>query len=91
MRLAVVKGSVVCTRKNPDMVGVKLLVLQPVDDHGRDNGEMFVATDAIGAGAGETVFWCRGREATIPFLPKRVASDACIIGIVDTVYTVRER
>jgi ethanolamine utilization protein EutN len=90
MMLAVVKGSVVCTRKNPDMEGVKFLVIQPVDAHGREKGEMLVATDAIGAGAGETVFWCRGREATIPFLPKQVATDACIVGIVDTIHTIRK-
>ena len=91
MRLAVVKGSVVCTRKNPDMEGVKLLIVQPIDDLGRPNAPLMIATDAIGAGAGETVFWARGREAGIPYRPRSVATDACIVGIVDTIYTVRKK
>lgn len=89
MRLARVQGSVVCTRKNADMEGIKLLLIQPLSPEGKAEGEVIVAVDAIGSGAGELVFWCRAKEATIPFLPKSVPADACIIGIVDSVY-VRE-
>jgi microcompartment protein CcmK/EutM len=35
------------------------------------------------AGAGEEVFFVRGREASFPFLPAEVPSDATIVGIVD--------
>jgi microcompartment protein CcmK/EutM len=44
-----------------------------------------VALDAVGAGAGETVYWCRGREASFPFLPAEVPTEATIVGIVDAV------
>lgn len=87
MKLARVRGSVVCTRKNEDMRGVKLLLIEPVDTEGRSIGPMLVATDSVGAGAGELVFYCTGREATIPYLPASVPSDACITGIIDTVHT----
>ena len=40
---------------------------------------------AVGAGAGETVYWCRGREASFPFLPAEVPTEATIVGIVDMV------
>ena len=90
MNLAVVRGCVVCTRKNPDMEGIKLLVIEPVDERGRPAAPRLVATDAVGAGAGETVLYCTGREAAIPYLPRSVASDACIVGIVDTVYVEAE-
>ena len=85
MKLARVKGTVVCTRKNAGMQGVKLLVIQPVDERGKVTEPPLIATDSIGAGAGELVFYCSGREATIPF-DTTVPTDACITGIVDSVY-----
>jgi ethanolamine utilization protein EutN len=45
-----------------------------------------VAIDSVGAGKGETVFWCRGKEASFPFTPAEVPTDCTIVGIVDSVY-----
>jgi hypothetical protein len=42
-----------------------------------------VAVDAVGAGVGETVFFVRGKEASFPFHPTEVPTDAGIVGIVD--------
>jgi microcompartment protein CcmK/EutM len=42
-----------------------------------------VAVDSVGAGVGEEVFFVRGREATFPFLPDQVTTDANVVGIVD--------
>ena len=42
-----------------------------------------LATDAVGAGAGEHVFYVRAREAALPFEPAQVPTDATITGIVD--------
>jgi microcompartment protein CcmK/EutM len=78
-------GNVVCTIKHPALQGCKLLVVQPIDRRGRDKGRALVAVDSIGAGAGETVYWCRGREASFPFLPAEVPTEAAIVGIVDAV------
>jgi len=86
MQLARVIGNVVCTAKNESLLGRKLLLVQPVDRHGRDRGRAFVAVDAVGAGAGELIYWCRGREASFPFQPKDVPTDATIVGIVDRVH-----
>ena len=66
------------------MKGRKLLVIQPITADGKDVGNELVALDAIGAGAGETVYWCRGREAALAFRPDHVGSDASVVGIVDT-------
>lgn len=85
MMLGRVIGNVVCTMKNATLVGHKLLLVQPIDRHGRDKGRPFVAVDAVGAGAGETIYWCRGREASFPFLPKETPTEATIVGIVDSV------
>lgn len=85
MQLGRIIGNVVCTVKNASLTGRKLLLVQPVDRHGRDRGRAFVAVDAVGAGAGETIYWCRGREASFPFLPGETPTEATIVGIVDAV------
>jgi ethanolamine utilization protein EutN len=86
MQLARVLGTVVATVKTDSLEGRKLLVIQPLDGAMKENGRPMVAIDSIGAGEGEVVFWCRGREASFPFLPARVPSDCTIVGIVDSVF-----
>lgn len=83
MQLARVIGDVVATVKDRSLHGRKLLVLQPLTPAGAAAGRALVAVDAAGAGAGETVFFVRGREASFPFLPDVVATDAAVVGIVD--------
>ena len=78
-------GNVVATMKNASLDGQKLLIVQPLDRHGRDKGKPIVALDSVGAGAGETIYWCRGREASFPFLPSEVPTEATIVGIVDSI------
>jgi ethanolamine utilization protein EutN len=91
MLLGRVIGNVVATMKNPSLEGQRFLIVQPVDRHGRDKGRPVVALDSVGAGAGETVYWCRGREASFPFLPAEVPTEATIVGIVDIVNIPEER
>ena len=83
MQLARVVGTVVATRKDPRLTGHKLLVVAPLAADGRVGGRHLVAIDSVGAGPGETVILTRGREASFPFLPAQVPTDASIIGIVD--------
>jgi microcompartment protein CcmK/EutM len=85
VRLGRVIGNVVATMKNPSLVGKKLLIVQPIDARGRSSGKPLVAVDSVGAGAGETIYWCRGREASFPFLPEEVPTEATIVAIVDEV------
>ena len=83
MQLARVIGEVVSSVKDPNLAGVPLLVLQPIAASGEDAGRTLVATDSVGAGVGEHVFFVRGREAAYPFYPVEPPTDAAIIGIVD--------
>lgn len=83
MQVARVIGDVVATRKDQNLSGLKLLVLQPVDTNRQPNGRTLVAADAAGAGTGEYVFFVRGREAAFPFYPVEAPVDAAIVGIVD--------
>jgi microcompartment protein CcmK/EutM len=81
--LARVVGTVVATRKDAGLTGIKLLVVQPLETDGKPSGKPLVAVDSVGAGAGEDVFYVKGREASFPFLPQEVPADAAIVGIVD--------
>ena len=83
MQLARVIGDVVVTRKDEHLTGITLLVLQPIAADGSPAGRTLVAVDAVGAGVGETVFFVRGKEASFPFYPTEVPTDAGIVGIVD--------
>jgi microcompartment protein CcmK/EutM len=85
MQLGRVIGTVVCTIKDARLFGQKLLVVQPIDKHGRGKGRSIVALDSVGAGVGETIYWCRGKEASFPFLPDEVPTEATIVGIVDEI------
>lgn len=83
MQLARVIGNVVATLKDGNLDGMKLMLLQPVSPAGEDTGRTLVAVDAVGAGVGEVVFFVRGKEASFPFYPTEVPTDAGIVGIVD--------
>jgi ethanolamine utilization protein EutN len=83
MLLARVIGTVVCTRKEPGLTGVKLLVIQPLSPERTPAGKPLVAVDSVGAGAAEDVFYVRGREAAFPFGSQEVPADAAIVGIID--------
>jgi microcompartment protein CcmK/EutM len=83
MQLAKVIGDIVVTRKDENLAAIKLMVLQPIAADGSNIGRTLVAVDAVGAGVGETVFFVRGKEASFPFYPTEVPTDAGIVGIVD--------
>lgn len=84
MFLGRVVGCVWSTAKNPNLEGIRLLVVQPLTPELKKTGRRIVCTDSAGAGAGELVYWCRGRESSFPFLPKEVPTDNTIVGIVDS-------
>ena len=87
MQVARVVGTVVCAHKDERLFGLTLLLIQPLAKDGTPFGRTLVATDSAGAGVGEDVFFVRGAEASFPFAPRTVPTDASIVGIVDSVYT----
>ena len=88
MQLARVIGTVVSTVKSDLLEARKLLVIQPLDAKLEKAGKPLVAIDSVGAGDGELIFWCRGKEASFPFVPLDVPTDCTIVGIVDSVNRV---
>ncbi len=89
MYLGRVVGCVWSTVKDPSLVGQRLLMIQPMTPDCRDNGKPIVCLDATGAGAGETIYWVRGREASFPFLPSEVVADTTVVGIVDSIHLAK--
>jgi len=84
MQIARVVGTVVSTIKNKTLDGRKLLLVQTLDADLKDRGSPMVALDAVGAGVGELVFWCRGKEASFPFKRDDTPTDCTIVGIIDS-------
>jgi ethanolamine utilization protein EutN len=52
----------------------------------QSTGKRVICLDSTGAGAGEMVYYVRGREASFPFLPAEVPADATVVGIVDSIH-----
>jgi len=84
MQLARVIGTVVATVKNDSLEGRKLLIVQSLNKNLDAQGKPMVAIDSVGAGVGELVFWCRGKEASFPFKREDTPTDCTIVGIVDS-------
>ena len=84
MQIARVIGTVVSTVKNEALDGRKLLIVQTLDADLNDKGKPMVALDSVGAGVGELVFWCRGKEASFPFKREEIPTDCTIVGIIDS-------
>jgi ethanolamine utilization protein EutN len=84
-----VVGSVWATVKNPAMTGCRMLVVQPLTPELQNTGKRLICTDSTGAGAGELVYWVRGKEASFPFHPDEPPVDTTVVGIVDEVHVKR--
>lgn len=85
MNLARVIGTIWATRKDENLEGAKMQIIQPEDHHERQIGDPIVAVDTIGAGPGELIFYVTAREAVLPHPTEMAPIDAAIVGIVDHV------
>ena len=83
MLLAEVVGTVVATRKEQSLEGLKLLLLRAVDLDGKPFGATVVAADAVGAGAGEMVLYASGSSARQTVATDKRPVDAVVMAIVD--------
>ena len=86
MKLGRVVGTVVPCVVYDGLEGVPLLVVQPLDRHGSEQGTPLVAADATKmAGKSELVLYEGGREAAMALDETFVPVDHSVIGIVDDV------
>jgi ethanolamine utilization protein EutN len=85
VNLGRVIGNVWATRKTETLEGKRMLFVQPLSFSGKEVGGKIVALDTVDSGAGDTVIYVSSTEATIPFKPQLIPTDATIVGIVDRV------
>ncbi len=85
MDLAKVVGKIWATQKDPQLNGLKMQVIQPLDANKQKIGDPIIAVDTVGAGDQDIVFYITASEAVIPLKNKPALSDASIIGIVDRI------
>lgn len=85
MQLAEVIGTVVASRKEEELEGLRFLVLRPLDGRMQPSGKTVVAADAVGAGIGEVVLYASGSAARQTTLTQNRPVDAVCMAIVDQV------
>ncbi len=87
MKLCRVLGNVVATAKHPVYRGQTLLVVQPIDEAGRDKGSSFLAVDTVQAGPGDRVLVMSEGNGVRQILQmgKQVPIRSLIVGVVDQV------
>lgn len=90
MFLGRIVGCVWATIKNPQMKGLRMVVVQPVTPELEATGKPLICFDSMGAGSGELIYWVKGKEASLPFLPAEPPADATVVGIVDSVRVNRK-
>ena len=85
MNIGKVIGTVVASRKDPKLEGLKLLVVQNTDLTGSTKGSQIVAVDSVGAGLGEVVLYCAGSSARQTDATQNRPVDHVIMAIVDEI------
>lgn len=83
MLLGKVVGTLVATRKEDSLEGLKFLVLKQLDMEGAETGGYRVAADAVGAGLGEVVLYATGSAARQTKYTHQRPCDGVIMAIVD--------
>jgi microcompartment protein CcmK/EutM len=85
MLLGKVIGTVVATKKEPELNGLRLLVVRELDAAYQASGKIIVAVDAVGAGDGEIVLFAAGSSARLTAVTKDRPVDHVVMAIVDSV------
>ncbi len=83
MILGKVVGTVWATRKDEQLVGMKLQIVREVDLETRLKDRFVIAVDSVGAGVGEIVLVAQGSSARQTKLTNNKPVDAVITAIVD--------
>lgn len=81
-----VVGTVVATEKHPTYEGHKILLCQPLDEHGAEKGDAIIAVDRAQAGVGDKVLVMREGNGVRQLLRvQKLPIRSLIVGIVDEV------
>ena len=89
MKLGLIIGTVVATRKTGNTAGRKILVARILTDEMAPTGTTLACADTVGAGEGDVVLLCGSSSARLTETTKGVAVDMAIVGIVDSISSAR--
>jgi len=79
-------GMVIATQKDPALVGMRLLVVQPITETGQETGTAQIAVDTEGlAGIGDLVYTVAGGDARFCHSEREMPTDVAIVGLIDNV------
>ncbi|MEB3284209.1 MAG: EutN/CcmL family microcompartment protein [Candidatus Sericytochromatia bacterium] len=78
-------GTLIASEKPSALCGVKLMIVQPIDQQLQPDGEPLIAADTVGIGVGERAFCVIGKEAAMALSETFAPVDVAIVGIVDAV------
>jgi len=79
-----VVGTLVASRKEATLEGLKFLVIRQIDIDESDTSGYVIAADAVGAGVGEVVMYATGSSARQTVYTRDRPCDAVVMAIVDT-------
>jgi len=85
MNVGRIIGTVVASRKDPKLEGLKLLLVQQTDLTGASKGGQLVAVDSVGAGLGEVVLYCQGSSARQTQETENRPVDTVVMAIIDEI------
>ncbi|HEY3443779.1 MAG TPA: EutN/CcmL family microcompartment protein [Paludibaculum sp.] len=91
MRLGIVRGSVVLNQAIPALIGIRLVIIEPVNAanlaaaNGLGGGKALIAADRLGPANGQMVSFVEGRTAASPFYPQDAPIDAYCAAIVQNI------
>jgi ethanolamine utilization protein EutN len=87
VRLCRVLGNVTAAAKHPAFAGQTLLIVQPLDEHGEDTGDSFIAVDRAQAGPGDRVIVLTEGNGARQILKMGdiVPIRSVVVGVVDVV------
>ena len=83
MQLGKVVGTVVSTKKDDKLEGLKMLIVKQMDVSGKLSDNFVVAIDSVGAGIGEVVLTAAGSSARLTKQTEGKPVDAIVMAIVD--------
>ncbi|NOR87718.1 MAG: ethanolamine utilization protein EutN [Bacteroidales bacterium] len=85
MKLGKIIGRVVSTQKVASFEGLKLVLLQPINEKLKNIGDAIVAVDTLSADIGQIIYYETSKEASRVIEKEMNPCDAAIMGIVDDI------
>jgi microcompartment protein CcmK/EutM len=92
VNLGVIRGVVIAETRVPELAERRLVIVQPVDEAGNEEGRSLVALDpVVSASEGSLIWFVSGSDATDALTDTFQPADAAVVGLVSSIRTVEGR